>query len=154
MSLFKGLHHFNVVVSDLETSKEFYSQILNLELILETEVDDSEFSRGVDLQGSRVKAAFFRLPNNDGIIELFQFLKPRGRALRKDQKPNDRGWGHLGFEVEDIETSYRLLSDQGVRFMSPPVTIGPRHPHSAGVRFCYFFGPDRELIEILQVPSD
>ena len=131
MSLFKGLHHFNVVVSDLEASKEFYSQILNLELILETEVDDSEFSRGVDLKGSRVKAAFFRLPNNDGIIELFQFLKPRGRELRKDQKPNDRGWGHLCFEVEDIETSYRLLSEQGVRFMSPPVTIGPRHPHSA-----------------------
>ena len=154
MNLFKGLHHFNIVVSDLEKSMAFYSQILNLELILETRVDDPEFSRGIDLEDSQVKAAFFRIPNNDGMIELFQYLQPPGRALRSDQQPNDHGWGHLCFEVEDIQDTYRVLSAHGVQFVSSPVTISPRHPHSAGVQFCYFLGPDRELIEILQVPTD
>ena len=39
---------------------------------LETEIDDDEFSRGVALPGTKVLATFFKLPNNNGLIETFQ----------------------------------------------------------------------------------
>ncbi len=148
--MFKGLHHFNLIVSDMERTKEFYNKRLGLEIALETVIEDEEFSRGVGLPKTKVLATFFKLPNNPGLIETFQYLNPKGRPVREDAKANDGGWGHLCFQVEDIEKTYDELRAKGIKFLSTPVTISRQHLHFPGVRFCYFVGPDREVIEILQ----
>ena len=49
-----ALHHFNLIVSDKENTKRFYNGVLGLEIALETEIDDGEFSRGVGLPGTKV----------------------------------------------------------------------------------------------------
>jgi len=148
--MFRGLHHFNLIVSDKEKTKAFYNQLLGLEIALETEIEDDEFSRGVGLPGTRVLATFFKLPDNNALIETFQYVHPPGKAVPPDAAANNGGWQHLCFQVDDIEKTYRELSAKGVRFLSTPVTISPSHPVFAGVRFCYFLGPDREVLEILQ----
>ena len=148
--MFRGLHHFNLIVSDKEKTKAFYNQLLGLEIALETEIEDDEFSRGVGLPGTKVLATFFKLPNNNGMIETFQYVHPPGRPVPADNKPNDGGWQHLCFQVDDIEKTKKELEAKGIRFLSTPVTISPSHPYFAGVRFCYFLGPDREVLEILQ----
>ena len=148
--MFRGLHHFNLIVSDKEKTKAFYNQLLGLEIALETEIDDDEFSRGVGLPGTKVLATFFKLPNNNGLIETFQYVHPSGRAVPSDSKANDGGWQHICFQVDDIEKAKKELEAKGIRFLSTPVTISESHPYFAGVRFCYFLGPDREVLEILQ----
>ena len=148
--MFRGLHHFNLIVSDKEKTKAFYNGLLGLEIALETEIDDDEFSRGVGLPGSKVLATFFKLPNNDGLIETFQYVHPDGRKIPPDAKANDGGWQHICFQVDDIEKTRQELEAKGIQFLSTPVTIARTHPYFAGVRFCYFHGPDREVIEILQ----
>jgi catechol 2,3-dioxygenase-like lactoylglutathione lyase family enzyme len=148
--MFHGLHHFNLIVSDMKKTKAFYHGVLGLEIALETEIDDDEFSRGVGLPGTKVLATFFKLPNNDGLIETFQYLRPPGTEIPKNAKANDGGWQHLCFQVDDIDKAVRELEAKGVKFLSTPVTISPKHPYFAGVRFCYFHGPDREVLEILQ----
>jgi catechol 2,3-dioxygenase-like lactoylglutathione lyase family enzyme len=104
----------------------------------------------VGLQNTKVLATFFKLPNNTGLIETFQYVHPEGRPVRPDYRPNDGGWGHLCFQVEDIEKTCRELQSRGIEFLSTPVTISRQHPHFAGVRFCYLLGPDNEVLEILQ----
>ena len=74
--MFTGLHHFNLIVSDMEKTKEFYNRRLGLEIALETVIEDPEFSRGVGLPGTKVLATFFKLPNNPGLIETFQYVHP------------------------------------------------------------------------------
>ena len=148
--MFSGLHHFNLIVSDKEKTKAFYNGILGLEIALETEIDDAEFSRGVGLPGTKVLATFFKLPDSNSLIETFQYVNPKGRAVPADAKANDGGWQHLCFAVKDIDKAKAELEAKGVKFLSTPVTISPQHPHFAGVKFCYFLGPDREVIEILQ----
>jgi catechol 2,3-dioxygenase-like lactoylglutathione lyase family enzyme len=145
-----GLHHFNLIVSDMRRTKEFYHGRLGLEIALETTIEDPEFSRGVCLENTKVLATFFKLPNNNGLIETFQYERPPGRPGRPDYRANDGGWGHLCFQVDDIEKTYQELKSRGVEFMSTPVTISKEHPFFAGVRFCYMLGPDREVVEILQ----
>ena len=145
-----GLHHFNLIVSDKEITKQFYHGTLGLEIALETEIDDGEFSRGVGLPGTKVLATFFKLPGSNGLIETFQYVNPKGRPVPLEAKANDGGWQHLCFSVDDIEATKHTLETKGVKFLSTPVTIGPKHPYFAGVRFCYFLGPDREIVEILQ----
>ena len=148
--MFKGLHHFNVIVSDMQKTKEFYNKLLGLEIAVETVIEDAEFSRGVGLPGTKVLATFFKLPNSPGLIETFQYVNPKGRPPREDAKANDGGWTHICFQVEDIEKAYKDLQARGIKFMSTPVTISKQHPHFPGARFCYFLGPDREVLEILQ----
>jgi catechol 2,3-dioxygenase-like lactoylglutathione lyase family enzyme len=148
--LFTGLHHFNLIVQDKEKTKAFYNGTLGLEIALETVIEDSEFSRGVGLENTKVLATFFKLPNNSGLIETFQYASLPGSPVSTAAKANDAGWQHICFQVENIEQTYRELAAKGVRFLSTPVTIAKDHPYFAGVRFCYFRGPDREVIEILQ----
>jgi catechol 2,3-dioxygenase-like lactoylglutathione lyase family enzyme len=148
--MLRGLHHFNLIVSDKKQTKAFYNGVLGLEIALETEIEDEEFSRGVGLPGTKVLATFFKLPNNTGMIETFQYVHPEGKPIPATAKANDGGWQHLCFQVSDIEQAVQQLKAKGVRFLSTPVTISKQHPYFAGVRFCYFHGPDREVVEILQ----
>ena len=148
--MFHGLHHFNLIVSDRKKTKAFYNGVLGLEIALETEIEDDEFSRGVGLPGTKVLATFFKLPNNNGLIETFQYVHPEGTPIPANAKANDGGWQHLCFQVDDIEKTTQELKAKGVQFLSTPVTIAKTHPYFAGVRFCYFLGPDREVLEILQ----
>jgi catechol 2,3-dioxygenase-like lactoylglutathione lyase family enzyme len=148
--MLRALHHFNLIVSDKEKTKKFYHDILGLEIALETEIDDDEFSRGVGLPGTKVLATFFKLPDNNGLIETFQYVRPPSAQIPKDAKANDAGWQHICFQVDDIEKAVKDLESKGVKFLSTPVTISKDHPFFAGVRFCYFHGPDREVVEILQ----
>ena len=104
--------------------------------------------RGVGLPHTKLLAAFFKLPNDAGLIETFQYVQPQGKPIPEDAKANDGGWQHLCFQVDDIEETYRELTAKGIQFLSTPVTLST----FGGVRFCYFLGPDRELIEILQTP--
>ena len=67
-----------------------------------------------------------------------------------DAAANNGGWQHLCFQVDDIEATHRELSAKGIGFLSTPVTISPSHPVFGGARFCYFLGPDHEVLEILQ----
>ncbi len=89
--MFSALHHFNLIVSDREKTKAFYNGVLGLEIALETEIDDDEFSRGVGLPGTKVLAAFFKLPGSNGLIETFQYVNPEGRPIPSDAKANDGG---------------------------------------------------------------
>jgi catechol 2,3-dioxygenase-like lactoylglutathione lyase family enzyme len=148
--MFRGLHHFNLIVADKEKTKAFYNGLLGLEIALETEIEDDEFSRGVGLPGTKVLATFFKLPANNGLIETFQYVHPAGKPIPAGSQANDAGWQHLCFQVDDIEKTTKELQAKGIEFLSPPVTISASHPHFAGVRFCYFRGPDREVLEILQ----
>jgi catechol 2,3-dioxygenase-like lactoylglutathione lyase family enzyme len=148
--MFRALHHFNLIVSDKEKTKAFYNGLLGLEIALETEIDDSEFARGVGLPGCKLRATFFKLPENNGLIETFQYVRPKGTLIPPDDKANDGGWQHVCFQVDDIEQTVQALKAKGIEVLTTPVTISPKHPFFAGVRFCYFRGPDREVLEILQ----
>ena len=151
--MIKGMHHANVVVSDMAKTKEFYTGILGLEIALETVIDEMEFARGVGLPGTKVLATFFAVPGTPTLIETFQYLHPVSRPVPTDARPNDMGVGHICFQVDDIQDAYRELRGKGVEFASDPVTIPPSHPKAGGIRFCYFYGPDRELLELLQTPG-
>ena len=149
--MLKALHHVNLIVADMEKTKAFYNGILGLPIALETVIEDAEFSRGVGLPNTKVIATFFQLPNNPGLIETFQYVRPAdGKPLPTDKKANDAGWTHICFQVDDIDQEVKELEGKGISFLSTPVTIAKTHPQFAGVRFCYFLGPDREVIEILQ----
>ena len=150
--MFTGWHHTNINVSDFDRSLDFYMRVLGFKVAAETEFDGEEFSRGVGIPGTKIRAAFLEVPNSPTMVEMFQYLSPDSKPIATDALPSDVGVGHICFTVDDIDQAYEKLSAQGVEFMSTPITISKEHPHAGGVRFCYFRDPDGALLEILQLP--
>lgn len=146
--MIKGFHHTNIVVSDMTRTKQFYTETLGLKISLEVSVKDKEFSRGAGFADTRVAATFFSIPGSTTQLETFQYLNPSSRPIPSDSKANDMGFGHICFEVDDIQLAYQSLRDKGVEFASTPVTM------ANGVRWCYFYGPDRERLELLELPQE
>lgn len=139
-----GISHFNLVVSDLDRSKAFYTEVLGLTLAEEVEVADDELSKGLGVPDAKLRAAFFDLPGNEGQIEMMEYLNPTANPLDPTRKASDVGWGHLAFRVDDVDAVYETLRGKGVEFVSPPVTV------PGGVRFCWFKDPDGNTLEIIK----
>ncbi len=150
-----GLHHGNIIVSDIERSKKFYTDVLGLQVVMETEISESEFARGVGIPGTVVRGIFLAVPNTPTVVEMFEYVAPHKSSPRSPNAlPSDIGIGHLCFQVDDIDAAYRKLKENGVPFISPPVTIPKTHKDVGGVRFCYFKDPDGTLLEILSLPQE
>lgn len=144
----QGVHHTSYTISDLERSLEFYVGLLGCELLWRREIGERYFSEIVGFPGSRVKAAHLRIPGSSHVIELFEYLQPRGEPA--DVRTNNPGSSHLSLLVDDLASAYRSLKTKGVRFRSPPVPI------DAGVNVAgyalYMLDPDGITVELFQPP--
>jgi catechol 2,3-dioxygenase-like lactoylglutathione lyase family enzyme len=141
-----GLHHTSYTVSDLERSLGFYVDLLGCKLIWQREIREAYFGAIVGFPGCVVKAAHLRIPGSDHVLELFEYMSPRGEAV--EMGTNHPGSSHMCFLVDDLAVVYQELQSKGVQFRSEPVEI------DAGVNrgaYCvYLLDPDGIAIELLQ----
>ena len=126
-----GLAHIGIFVKDMETSKKFYSEILDFSI-------DHEYSlnEGAEL----VKLAF--ISSGTCLIELVQIpgisTRPAGHI------------DHLAFCVKDIEKVRANLESRGVKFDTEEITLAP-NLFERGDRWIFFQGPDGERLEINEI---
>ncbi|WP_339655893.1 VOC family protein [uncultured Maribacter sp.] len=95
------IHHTAIICSNYTISKQFYTDVLGLEVIREVYREERK-SYKLDLA-----------LNGEYIIELFSFPNPPKRPSR----PESCGLRHLAFEVDDLDriiahcTSYDVISE-------------------------------------------
>ena len=121
-------HHVAVICSDYERSRQFYVEILGLEVVREVHRRERD-SYKLDL----------RLPDGTQ-IELFSFPDPP----RRPSYPEACGLRHLAFEVADVNEAVREL--QGKGFVVEPVRIDEH----TGKRFTFFADPDGLPLELYE----
>ena len=124
------LTHF-IVVSDVDRSRRFYSEVLGGEVVMAGEPSI------VALANSWVIINVGGGPTEDKpTVTLETPLDP------------DRVSSFLNIRVADIEAVYAEWSARGAEFLTPPIDRGPE------IR-CYMRDPDGHLIEVgqLSVPS-
>lgn len=92
------LHHIAIICSDYEVSKNFYTEILGLNIIREVYRADRE-SYKLDLA-----------IGNDYVIELFSFPNPPKRP----SFPEACGLRHLAFSVENVAEKREELLQKGI----------------------------------------
>ncbi len=123
-----AFHHVAIIASNYQRSKEFYTQTLGLEVILETYRHDREsWKLDLRLQGG-------------GQIELFSFPNPPDRASR----PEACGLRHLAFEVSNLDAAIEDLARKSVSV--EPV----RTDANTGRRFTFFADPDGLPLELYE----
>ena len=127
--MLRAVHHIAVIVSDYRRSKDFYTQILGLEVLQEVyRAERNSWKLDLGLNGQYV-------------IELFSFPDPPARVSR----PEAAGLRHLAFAVDDLNACMKDLEEKGV--VCEPV----RTDELTGKRFTFFEDPDQLPLELYEV---
>ncbi len=122
------VHHIAIIVSDYEKSKEFYTSVLDLEVIKETyRAERKSYKLDLALDG-------------EYIIELFSFANPPKRVTN----PEAAGLRHLAFEVDDVNSVVEKLRLRNV------IAEKIRIDEITGKKFTFIFDPDKLPIEFYQ----
>ena len=102
------IHHLRLTVTDLERSREFYTQLLGFEVIAESPPPDDPSAAEV------FKILFGGVVMSRG--SLIMGLRPMAASGERFD-PNRVGLYHLSFGVasrDDLERAVRLLDERGV----------------------------------------
>lgn len=139
-----GIHHINIVVTDLGKSRDFF-QLFGFTVIHEKTIQGDWLDKVTGLDD--VVADYIALKHNDSpvTIELLQYRNPESSIDPLLSSPNQIGFRHIALDVSDIEKEVELLAETGVQF------IGDIQVNSYGRKMCYFKGPDGILLEIIQL---
>jgi glyoxylase I family protein len=124
-----AIHHAAIICSDYARSKDFYTQILGLEVIAENYRAARE-SYKLDL----------RLPNG-GQLELFSFPTPPERPSR----PEACGLRHLAFQVQSVQEVTQALIAKGIAV--EPIRVD----EFTGKEYTFFQDPDGLPLELYQI---
>ena len=136
-----NLEHIGLSVSNLERSSDFYCKNLNCEIIRIIEANpELKLGKVVGLDGCSARIAHLKAGEN--MLELFEYIVPRGKKIPKNHRQADLGFIHAGFTSTNVRDDYRRMKENGVRFVSEPVEF------RKDVWICYFYGPDGEVCEI------
>ena len=103
--LVRGVDAVGVTVADMDRSVEFYSKVLSFEKVSDVEVAGTEYERLQGVFGLRMRVVRMKL--GDEVLELTEYLAPRGRPIPPDSRSNDRWFQHVAIIVSDMDQAYR-----------------------------------------------
>ena len=140
-----------ITVSDMDKAIQFYSEVLSFQKISDVEVLGSEYERLQGLFGVRLRVVKMRLGAE--ILELTEYLTPKGRPIPVDSRSNDRWFQHIAIVVSDMDKAYEILRKFKVQHASTaPQRIPDTNKAAAGIRAFYFKDPDGHNLEIIYFP--
>ena len=116
-----AVHHVAVVTANFAAMKQFYTEVLGLEVV-----------------GKFVGKDIIFLKTGPLTIELV--------SRETHVAGTNGGWDHFAFEVDDIDAVAAELTAQGVVFHIPPFNFTENH----AVRIGFFKDPDGNPIELVQ----
>ncbi|TXE13319.1 VOC family protein [Algoriphagus aquimarinus] len=125
----KHIHHIAIICFDYTRSKNFYTEILGLEIVREVYRKERD-SYKLDL-----------CLNGNYVIELFSFPSPPERVSR----PEAAGLRHLAFAVKNLDECVEHLKEHQV--IIEPIRID----EFTGKRFTFIADPDELPIEFYEV---
>ena len=121
-----GLHHVAVICSDYSVSKQFYTEVLGLNILSEVyRAERDSYKLDLEIPGGTQ-------------IELFSFPASPNRLTY----PEARGLRHLAFLVSDLDQQVSELVAKGVSMEEI------RTDEITGKRYTFFADPDGLPIEL------
>jgi len=152
-ALVDGVDAIGITVSDMDRAVDFYSKVLTFEKVSDTEIAGENYEHLEGVFGLRMRVVRMRL--GDELIELTEYLAPKGRPIPVDSRSNDRWFQHIAIIVSDMDKAYAQLRQARVQHASSgPQRLPDWNKNAAGISALYFKDPDEHPVEVLQFPPD
>lgn len=121
------LAHTCYRVFDLERSVAFYTEGLGMEEVARKPIRDEAIN------------VFLAAPGDDQRLELtFNFGQGKPYEI-------GTGYGHIAFEVGDLDATLASLAEKGIQAEKPPYQV-----REGGSRLCFVRDPDGYRIELIE----
>ena len=136
-SMIRGVDHINLVVSDLERSVRFYTEVLGFRKTADVVMEGDWIEAIIGLKGVR---------------GLVAFVEPPGAVLPENSRANTQGLRHVAFRVDDIAAMAARLRAAGVTLFSEPVRVpaGVVKFAAGDKTLLYFLDPDGVILELAE----
>jgi catechol 2,3-dioxygenase-like lactoylglutathione lyase family enzyme len=141
-----------MTVDDMDRSLAFYTGVLDFQVVSDMEVAGREYEELTGVFGLRARIVALQL--GDEMLELTEYLTPRGREIPRDSRSNDRWFQHVAIITSDMLQAYSRLRQAKVRHASTgPQRLPDWNPNAGGIQAFYFYDPDWHVLEVLQFPE-
>ena len=140
--------HMNVIAEDWSRLAAFYTDVFGCDFVPpERNYEGDDLTRGTGVAGAALRGVHLRLPGHGEAgptIEIYQYRTSEPRTGRS--VANRIGFGHLAFQVHDVEAAREAVLDAGGRPVGEIVTLTT----AAGskVTWCYVTDPEDNMIEL------
>lgn len=139
--------HVNVTGRDWQRLADFYRDVFGCEVVPpERDYRGADLDAATGLPGAHLTGAHLRLPGHGPsgpTLEVYQYddmVDGQGTAV------NQPGWGHLAFQVPDVDAALEAVRTHGGGRVGEIVTLTTadgRH-----VTWCYATDPDGNILEL------
>lgn len=139
--------HTNIVSVDWKKLADFYIKTFNCKIVPPIRKQSGEWlDKGTGLKNAQLEGAHLLLPGhgkNGPTLEIYQYQVIDGQDL---VPPNKKGFGHIAFEVESVETILETLKKNGGKAFGE---ITRRVVKNVGeLTFVYARDPEGNIIEL------
>ncbi|HDH26575.1 MAG TPA: hypothetical protein ENH00_10365 [Actinobacteria bacterium] len=145
--MLRGVLHVGFTVANMDRSVEFYTRLFGIEPFVHRVYEDNYISQLVGYAGARLDTALYNIPHSDTVLELIQYLEPKGMPVNTETK--NPGTAHLCLATTDLHADFNRMVELG----ATPRSEGPVKITSGinqGLRVCYFRDHDGITIELLE----
>ena len=123
--LFLGIDHTAIAVSNTQNSRNFYENLLGLQLVGQSENYGTEQEHLNNVFGARLLISGLQAPMGPG-VEFLNYLAPaNGRPTPVDSKADDLWHWATILQVKDIEQAAKRLREGGATLVSPGIITFP-----------------------------
>lgn len=139
--------HTNIISKDWKALAGFYIQVFKCKLLLpQRDLSGDWLSKATGVKDAHLKGAHLRLPgygSKGPTLEIFEYDKMEEQA---NPLPNRKGFGHLAFEVEDVNKVLEEVLVLGGKAYGAVATKSI--PDLGTLTFVYAQDPEGNLIEL------
>jgi len=139
--------HTNIVSANWKKLADFYVQTFNCQIVPPIRKQSGKWlDKGLGVQNAKLEGAHLLLPGhgkNGPTLEIYQYQKMEAHDA---PYPNTLGFGHIAFEVKDVEETLKILCSNGGKAHG---TITIKNIENVGLlTFVYAKDPEGNFIEL------
>ena len=139
------IRHIGIVVTDIEQSLQFYKDVLGFKILKKADESGTCIDNFLNIQNTNVTTVKMIDPNNN-ILELLYFNShPELSDTNKLRRLTEIGCSHFALTVNDLDTLYSTLKEQGIEFNPPPQVSD-----DGNVKVAFCRDPDGTFIEMVE----
>ena len=139
--------HINIITDNWKRLSDFYINVFDCTPVLpKRDLKGDWLDKATDIQSAHIRGIHLALPgygNKGPTLEIFQYAENNENL---ESLINRKGYGHLAFEVADVEDVVSRLLDHGGTLLGEIVET--KIPDAGTLEFVYAKDNDGNIIEI------
>ncbi len=140
------LLHVSVAARDADVLSAFYKTVFGyVDRRPPTTLSGEKVSRGNGLPNTHIYSVWLRLPDDEG--PFLEILEYKNTLDRPEPRVNEPGFGHLAFEVSDIEATVAEIIKAGGKSQGEVTDFGTLN---SPLLVVYVRDPEGNILELEQ----